>query len=64
MFLFRELHAMAVVFPKNASIDELLAATATFKNSQEAFSKDRLAKILNAMEGIRQKALIEPIVLG
>ena len=64
MFLIRELHTMAVVFPKNAAIDELFASTAVFKNREEALSKDRLEKIRNAMEAIRQHALVEPAVLG
>ncbi len=64
MHLFREVGAMAVVFPKNTEIDKLFAAVAVFSNPQEAFSKDRLKAILDAMEGIRQKALVEPTVLG
>ena len=63
MFLMRELHAMAVVFPKNVAIDGLFAATAVFKNPEEALSQDVREKILDAMEAIRQKALVEPTVL-
>jgi hypothetical protein len=64
MSLFREVHSMAVVFPKCTAIDELLSCTAVFKNPQEALSKDRLQKVLGALEGIRQRALVDPIVLG
>lgn len=64
MSLMREVHAMAVVFPRNPAIDGLLAATAVFQRQEEAFSKDRLSKIGSAMEAIRQKALIEPTVLA
>ena len=64
MFLIRELHAMAVVFPKNAAIDELFASTAVFKNPEEALSKARLEKIGKATDAIRQQALVEPAVLS
>ncbi len=64
MLLLREVGAMAVVFPRNAAIDDLFAAAAVFRRHEEAFSKDRLSKIHNAMEAIRQKALVEPTVLG
>jgi hypothetical protein len=64
MFLIREVHAMALVFPKNSVIDEILSCTAVFKDRAEALSKCRLKKVFNAVEGIRQKALVDPTVLG
>ncbi len=63
MELFREAGAMAVVFPKNDAIDKLFAAV-KLTNPQEAISKGRLNQIQDAMEAIRQKALVEPTVLG
>ena len=64
MLLIREVGAMAVVFPRNAAIDALFAATAVFQRHEEAFSRDRLARIRDAMEAIRQHALVDPTVLG
>ena len=59
----RVVHRMAAVFPKNAAIDELLAVTAVFQNPEEAVSKDRLSRILNAVQGVREKALVDAGVL-
>jgi hypothetical protein len=58
MRIMRTLHRMAVVFPKNPAIDELLSATAVFKDPKEALSPERLAQIFAAVDGIRQHALI------
>ncbi len=63
MELFREAGAMAVVFPKNDAIDKLFAAV-KLTNPQEAISKGRLNQIQDAMEAIRQKALVDPTVLS
>ena len=60
----RQLHATAVVFPKNAATDKLFSSTAVFKNRAEAFSKNRLAHIFDAAEELRQKALVNPTILG
>jgi len=49
---------MALVFPKNSAIDELLACTAVFKDEEQAVSNERLSKLFDAVEGVRQKALI------
>jgi len=54
---------MAVVFPKTPAIDELLAATAVFKDSHEAFSQERLDKLFDAVQNLREKALVHPSVL-
>ena len=63
MQLFREAGAMAVVFPKNDAIDKLFAAV-KLADRQEALSRERMSQIQEAMEAIRQKALVEPTVLG
>lgn len=63
MFLIRRAHSMATVFPKTPAIDELFAATAVFKDSHQAFSKDRLEKVFDAVQNLREKALVHPSVL-
>jgi hypothetical protein len=59
---FREVHAMAVVFPKNSVTHELFLSTGFSNDPKEAvllaLSKDHLEKVFNAVEGIRQRALI------
>ncbi|HEV2419997.1 MAG TPA: hypothetical protein VGX94_19555 [Terriglobia bacterium] len=64
MSLIRDVHTMAVVFPKCPVIDDLISCTAVFKDCTEALSKDLMQKVLKAMEGIRQRALVDPTVLG
>jgi hypothetical protein len=54
---------MAVVFPINPEIQEFLNASAVFKDRNEAFSTERLEKIKNAVDGLREKALLGPEVL-
>jgi hypothetical protein len=63
MFFIRRAHNMAAVFPKTPAIDELFAATAVFSDQREAVSKERLAKIANAVHGLREKALVDTTVL-
>jgi hypothetical protein len=58
MRVMRTVHRIALVFPQNPEIKALFDATAAFENMNEATSKDRLSKIFDAVEGIRQKALI------
>jgi hypothetical protein len=64
MALMRQTHAMAAVFPKNNVIDELFASTAVFKNQSEALSPERLTKIFNAVQNLRDQALLHVNVLG
>ena len=64
MRVMRTLHRIAVVFPPNPAIQALFDATAVFKSMDEATSKARLSKILDAVEGIRQNASVETTVLG
>jgi hypothetical protein len=63
MFITRQVQTMALVFPKNSVADEFLSS-ALFKDPAEALSKSRLNKVFNALEGIRQEALVDPAVLG
>jgi hypothetical protein len=42
------------VFPKSPAIDDFFAASAVFENRQQAFSKERLEAVLDAVEGLRQ----------
>ena len=59
MASIRKVHAMAAVFPKTRAIADLFDATAAFKESdKEVTSKDRLKKIFDAVEGLRQQALL------
>jgi hypothetical protein len=62
MYLFREAYTMAVVFPKNGATDGLFAST-NFSNPAEALSKDRLKAVSDALELLRQKALVNKSAL-
>jgi hypothetical protein len=59
--IMRTVHRIAVVFPMNPEVQALFDATAVFKNMDEATSKERLEKVFDAVEGIRQKALIRDV---
>jgi len=54
---------MAAVFPKNDAVDNLAAAAAAFKEWEEVFSKERLNTIGQAVQDIRELALLHPAVL-
>jgi hypothetical protein len=59
MASIRKVHAMAAVFPRTQAITDLFDATAAFKETEkEVTSKERLKKIFDAVEGLRQQALI------
>jgi hypothetical protein len=63
--LFREIQAMAMVFPRCTAIDALCAATSGFVDDpNEMLSKQRLDALMNAMNGIREKALVDASVLA
>lgn len=64
MWAMRTVHRMAVVFPKDPVIDALFSATAAFSGPGEATSKARLTALLDAVEGVRKKALIDTSVLA
>jgi hypothetical protein len=62
--LFREIQAMAMVFPQCATIDMLCAATSGFVDDhRDLLSKERLKKLMDAMNEIREKALVDASVL-
>lgn len=62
MRLTRGAHAMAVVFPINPAIDAFVSSTAVFKDDKTV-SQERLSKVFDAVELIRQKALIHPSIV-
>jgi hypothetical protein len=58
MTSIRKVHAMAAVFPRAQAITDLFDATAAFKDAdKEVGSKERLKKIGEAVEGLREQAL-------
>jgi hypothetical protein len=62
--LFREAQAMAMVFPKSEVIDNLCNATSGFVDDpREMLSELRLQNLMDAMNGIREKALVDSGVL-
>jgi hypothetical protein len=63
IFLNRKCQTMVAVFPKNPAIDKLAAAAAAFRDREEVFSTERLKLIQDAVEGIRELALLHPTVL-
>jgi hypothetical protein len=63
MRVMRTVNRMAVAFPKDSAIDDLFNATAGFTSTDAALSKERLAQLLNAVEGLRQKALTNQAIL-
>ena len=63
ILLIRKAHSMAAVFPRHQVITDFCKSTAVFRDPNEALSKDRLSKIFDAIEGLRQMALVEPSVL-
>ena len=61
--LFREIQAMAMVFPRCTVIDTLCAATSGFVDDRELLKKQRLQQLMDAMNDIREKALVDASVL-
>jgi hypothetical protein len=62
-FLNRKMIAMAVVFPKNDAVDKLVTAAAAFKDREQSLSRERLKLIADAVQDIRELALLRPAVL-
>ncbi len=62
MRLFYEAHTMALVFPKNAATEALFLST-RFKNAADVLSKEKTKALLDALELLRQKALVDRSVL-
>ncbi len=63
MRIMRTVNRIALVFPQNPEIKALFDATAAFKNMAEATSKARLNRIGDAVEGLRQRSLLDPSIL-
>ena len=63
MDTFREACTMAAVFPKNPAIDALYNSV-KFTSVIDALSKERLDALSDALELLRQKALINADVLN
>lgn len=63
MLRMRTVHRMAMVFPPNPEVDKLVSTTAVFANVSESYSKERLAEMLDAVDGIRRKASLRRDVL-
>lgn len=56
---------MAMVFPVNPVITEFCLCTVGITSLEEALSKERLQKLFDAVENIREKALIsDPTILA
>ncbi len=62
MRIIRGAHAMAVVFPKNPAIDSFLSSTAVFKN-ERTVSEERLSRVFDAVELIRQNTRMPSAIL-
>jgi hypothetical protein len=53
-----------MVFPVDPVVTELCLATADFQNVENVLAKKRLERIFDAMNSVREKALVDPDVLG
>lgn len=62
MRLIRGALAMAVVFPQNPAIGAFLSSAAVFKD-EKTVSEERLSKVFDAVELIRQRALLPAAIL-
>jgi hypothetical protein len=63
MYVFRAVHALAMVFPIDPVVTELCLATADFEEVENIFSTERLKRIFEAMNSVREKALVDTAVL-
>jgi len=63
MFRIRQVHTMADVFPKNTTIDLLFASTVSFQNPANAFDPNRLPQMMEALQGLRDRAKLKQKVL-
>lgn len=62
--VIRRVHSMAAVFPMTPELDKLFHST-VFPNDNDLLSIDRKTAVFDAVEGIRQKALIKNLdILG
>ena len=62
MRLIRGAHAMAVVFPQNEAIGCFFSSTAIFKDKR-AVSDEDLSRVFDAVELVRQRALLPATIL-
>jgi hypothetical protein len=62
MRVIRGAHAAAVVFPKNPAVDSFLSSTAVFKD-ERTVSEERLSKVFDAVELIRQNGRMPSSIL-
>jgi len=61
----RVLHIAVLVYPRNDAVDKLISATEHFEvRERDAFDKARLPKLMDALKGLREKALVSPDILG
>jgi len=63
MDIFREACTMAAVFPKNEAVEAFFGCV-QFSNVNDALSKQRLKAFADALEQLRQKALVHKDVLN
>jgi hypothetical protein len=54
---------MGLVFPRCTAIDTLCAATSGFVDDCELLKEQRLKQLMDAMNDIREKALVDASVL-
>jgi hypothetical protein len=54
---------MALVFPVNPVVTELCLSTAVFTGIEEVRSKERLERIFDVLDKLREKALVDATVL-
>jgi hypothetical protein len=62
MFKVRAVGTMAFVFPQNPIVTAFIASC-KFRNSENAVSDERYKEMFEAVEGLREKALVNPSVL-
>lgn len=62
MFLIRRVHSMAMVFPKHPAIDKLVKAT-SFNTPADALEEWRLKLFVNAVEDMREMAVLDKSIL-
>jgi hypothetical protein len=64
MLVFRAVNRQALVFPTNSVIDALVEATRRFAETEVVLSEESSKKLLAAVNGVREKAFVDPSVLA
>ncbi|MHB1865785.1 MAG: hypothetical protein ACYCPS_06565 [Candidatus Saccharimonadales bacterium] len=59
----RTVHRAATVFPISAVTNELVSATCILDNAAHTISGDQRSKLFDAVDGVREKALLDRSVL-